>query len=106
MALSVGTVVAGYTVEAVLGSGGMGVVYRAAHPSLPRSDAMKILSEEFSRDEDIRVRFLREADLAATLDHPNVVPSSTAAKLRMAGCGSPCSTSRAPMQTGTSVTAA
>ncbi|MGH3642879.1 MAG: serine/threonine-protein kinase [Mycobacterium sp.] len=73
MALSVGTVVAGYTIEAVLGAGGMGTVYRAAHRSLPRSDALKILSEEFSRDEEIRTRFQREADLAATLSHPNIV---------------------------------
>ncbi|XTP38377.1 serine/threonine-protein kinase (plasmid) [Mycobacterium sp. TJFP1] len=73
MALSVGTVVAGYTIEAVLGAGGMGTVYRAAHPNLPRSDALKILSEEFSRDEEIRSRFQREADLAATLSHPNIV---------------------------------
>ena len=73
MALSVGTVVAGYTIEAVLGSGGMGTVYRATHPSLPRSDALKILSEELSRNDEIRARFLREADLAATLDHPNIV---------------------------------
>lgn len=73
MALSVGTVVAGYTIEAVLGAGGMGTVYRAAHPNLPRSDALKILSEEFSRDEVIRSRFRREAGLAATLSHPNIV---------------------------------
>ncbi len=73
MALSIGTVVAGYTIEAVLGSGGMGTVYRATHPSLPRSDALKVLSEEFSRDDEIRTRFLREADLASTLDHPNIV---------------------------------
>ncbi len=73
MAMSVGTVVAGYTIEAVLGSGGMGTVYRATHPSLPRSDALKILSEELSCDDEIRARFLREADLAATLDHPNIV---------------------------------
>ena len=73
MALSIGTVVAGYTIEAVLGSGGMGTVYRATHPSLPRRDALKVLSEEFSRDDEIRTRFLREADLASTLDHPNIV---------------------------------
>ncbi|MBY0285536.1 MAG: protein kinase [Mycobacteriaceae bacterium] len=73
MALSAGTVVAGYTIEAVLGAGGMGTVYRAAHPNLPRSDALKILSEEFSRDEEIRSRFHREADLAATLSHPGIV---------------------------------
>ena len=73
MALSVGAVFAGYTIEAVAGSGGMGTVYRAAHPRLPRSDALKILSEEYSRDEQIRRRFLREADVAIKLDHPNIV---------------------------------
>jgi serine/threonine-protein kinase len=73
MALSVGTVFAGYTIEAVAGSGGMGTVYRAAHPRLPRSDALKILSEEYSRDQQIRRRFLREADVAIKLDHPNIV---------------------------------
>ncbi|WP_299557215.1 serine/threonine-protein kinase [uncultured Mycolicibacterium sp.] len=73
MPLSVGTVIAGYTIEAVLGAGGMGTVYRAAHPSLPRSDALKVLSAELSRDDTFRLRFQREADLAATLDHPNIV---------------------------------
>jgi serine/threonine protein kinase len=73
MALSVGTEISGYRIEAVLGSGGMGTVYRAAHPSLPRSDALKILSAELSATPDFRTRFIREADLAATLDHPNIV---------------------------------
>jgi hypothetical protein len=66
MALSAGTVISGYRIEAVLGSGGMGTVYRAAHPSLPRSDALKILSAELSATPDFRTRFIREADLAAT----------------------------------------
>ncbi len=73
MALSAGTVISGYRIEAVLGSGGMGTVYRAAHPSLPRSDALKVLSTELSATPDFRTRFIREADLAATLDHPNIV---------------------------------
>ncbi len=73
MALSPGTVVAGYTIEGVLGAGGMGTVYKARNPALPRSDALKVLSEGLSRDEHFRARFLREADLAATLDHPNIV---------------------------------
>jgi eukaryotic-like serine/threonine-protein kinase len=71
--LRVGTVVAGYRIQGVLGSGGMGTVYRAAHPALPRSDALKILSSEYSQDAEFRARFVREADLAATLDHPNIV---------------------------------
>ncbi|MBX7451900.1 protein kinase [Mycolicibacterium sp. 3033] len=73
MAISVGSVVDGYIIEAVLGSGGMGTVYRARHPSLPRSDALKVLSAELSRDDMFRARFQREADLAASLDHPNIV---------------------------------
>lgn len=73
MPLAVGTVIAGYRIENVLGSGGMGTVYLARHPTLPRSDALKILSSELSVDRQFRVRFTREADLAATLNHPNIV---------------------------------
>ncbi len=73
MAFSVGTVVSGYAIEGVLGSGGMGTVYRARNPSLPRSDALKVLSAELSRDPQFKARFSREAELAATLDHPNIV---------------------------------
>ncbi|OBA80792.1 histidine kinase [Mycobacterium sp. 1164966.3] len=73
MPLAVGTVVAGYRIEGVLGSGGMGTVYLARHPTLPRSDALKILSTELSLDQKFRARFIREADLAATLNHPNIV---------------------------------
>ena len=73
MAFSPGTVVAGYTIEAVLGAGGMGTVYKARNPALPRSDALKVLSEGCPATSHFRARFLREADLAATLDHPNIV---------------------------------
>lgn len=73
MALSTGAVVAGYTIEEVVGRGGMGTVYRARNPSLPRSDALKVLSAELSQDAHFRARFEREAELAATLDHPNIV---------------------------------
>ncbi|BBZ15204.1 serine/threonine-protein kinase [Mycobacterium branderi] len=73
MPLAVGTMIAGYRIEGVLGSGGMGTVYRARHPTLPRSDALKILSAELSVDRQFRTRFTREADLAATLNHPNIV---------------------------------
>ncbi len=73
MVLSPGAVVAGYRIEKVLGSGGMGTVYLAANPVLPRRDALKVLSSELSHDPPFRARFIREADLAATLDHPNIV---------------------------------
>jgi eukaryotic-like serine/threonine-protein kinase len=66
-------VVAGYRIEGVLGSGGMGTVYLARHPTLPRNDALKVLSAELSLDQQFRARFIREADLAATLNHPNIV---------------------------------
>ncbi|GAA2401198.1 serine/threonine-protein kinase [Mycolicibacterium llatzerense] len=69
----IGEVVSGYRIEGVLGHGGMGTVYRVANPSLPRSDALKILSAELSRDDTFRARFEREAAVAATLDHPNIV---------------------------------
>jgi serine/threonine-protein kinase len=71
--LTVGSVVAGYRIERVLGSGGMGSVYLAANPTLPRLDALKVLSAELSRDDDFRARFVREADVAAALDHPQIV---------------------------------
>ncbi len=68
-----GDVVSGYRIEGVLGRGGMGVVYRVADPSLPRSDALKILDGALSLDSMFRARFEREADTAAILDHPNIV---------------------------------
>ncbi|WP_278264955.1 serine/threonine-protein kinase [Nocardia sp. AG03] len=73
MAMSPGTIVGGYRVQRVLGAGGMGTVYLAKHPSLPRMDALKVLSAELSRDPEFRARFEREANLAAGLDHPNIV---------------------------------
>lgn len=69
-----GTVIGGYVVERLLGAGGMGAVYAAQHPRLPRSDALKVLPTAFSHDPTYRARFEREADMAARLDHPNIVP--------------------------------
>ncbi|UGT53530.1 serine/threonine-protein kinase [Nocardia asteroides] len=73
MAITPGTVIGGYRIERILGAGGMGSVYLAKHPSLPRMDALKVLSSELSRDAEFRARFEREANLAAGLDHPNIV---------------------------------
>ncbi|MGW5921387.1 serine/threonine-protein kinase [Nocardia fluminea] len=73
MVMSHGTIVGGYRVQRVLGAGGMGTVYLAKHPSLPRMDALKVLSAELSRDPEFRARFEREANLAAGLDHNNIV---------------------------------
>jgi YVTN family beta-propeller protein len=70
----IGTELAGYRVEALLGRGGMSVVYRADHARLKRKVALKLLAPELAEDERFRERFLRESQLAASLDHPNVVP--------------------------------
>lgn len=73
MSLEVGQVFAGYTILRLLGSGGMGAVYLAKHPRLPREDALKVLSPELTDDDEFRARFLREAEVAATMSHPNIV---------------------------------
>ena len=73
MSLDAGQVFAGYTILRVLGSGGMGQVYLASHPRLPREDALKVLPPELTADAEFRARFVREADLAAGLSHPHIV---------------------------------
>ncbi|WP_279099468.1 serine/threonine-protein kinase [Gordonia bronchialis] len=73
MSLHPGQSFAGYRIVRQLGAGGMGEVYLADHPRLPRQDALKILPTGLSADPMFRKRFTREADIAATLDHPNVV---------------------------------
>src|SRR5271155_3034150 len=73
MPLEDGATFAGYTIIRLLGSGGMGDVYLAQHPRLPRRDAVKVLPSEFSDDPDYRARFEREADLASALWHPHIV---------------------------------
>ncbi|WP_205874667.1 serine/threonine-protein kinase [Mycobacterium camsae] len=73
MSLEVGQEFAGYTILRVLGAGGMGRVYLATHPRLPREDALKVLAPEYTADPEYRTRFAREADLAAGLSHPHIV---------------------------------
>ena len=73
MPASVGELFAGFTILRVLGAGAMGTVYLAAHPRLPRQDALKVLSAELTADPQYQERFLREAELAATLSHPNIL---------------------------------
>jgi tRNA A-37 threonylcarbamoyl transferase component Bud32 len=68
-----GAIFAGYTIERQLGQGGMGAVYLARHPRLPRLLALKLLNEELFSDNELRARFEREADLVAQLEHPNIV---------------------------------
>jgi ABC-type branched-subunit amino acid transport system substrate-binding protein len=73
-AFTPGTTFAGYRVESLVGRGGMGIVYRAIDLSLERPVALKLIAPELAEDESFRARFLREPRLAASLDHPNVIP--------------------------------
>lgn len=69
-----GTTVAGYRIEALIGRGGMGAVYRAHEEGLGRKVALKVIAPELAQDERFRERFLRESRIAASLDHPHVIP--------------------------------
>ena len=72
--VTAGQTVAGYVVEDMLGRGGMGEVYRARDRRLERPVALKLLLRNLAEDAGFRDRMLRESRLAASLDHPNVVP--------------------------------
>ena len=63
-----------YTIEGEIGRGGMGVVYQARDERLKRQVAIKVLPPELAFREEIRIRFLREAETAARLSHPHIVP--------------------------------
>ncbi|ETT27599.1 serine/threonine protein kinase [Rhodococcus aetherivorans] len=71
--LQTGSVFAGYRIERRLGTGGMGSVYLARHPNLPRFIALKLLDPSATANPGNRSRFLREADHVARLEHPNIV---------------------------------
>ena len=62
-----------YRILGQIGEGAMGVVYRALDPVLNRPVAIKVMSESLARDKDLRDRFLREAQSAGSLQHPNVI---------------------------------
>ncbi len=70
----VGTELAGYRIESLLGFGGMSVVYLAEDLRLKRRVALKLLAADLADDASFRERFLRESELAASIDHPNIVP--------------------------------
>jgi YVTN family beta-propeller protein len=69
-----GTEIAGYRIESFIGRGGMAVVYRAEDLRLGRKVALKLLTPQLADSEQFRQRFIRESRLAASLDHPNIVP--------------------------------
>lgn len=66
--------VAGYRIEALVGTGGMGSVYRARDERLGRQIALKLLTPQLAREEGFEQRFFREARAAARVDHPNIIP--------------------------------
>ncbi len=72
--LRAGDVFAGHRIEGVAGRGGMGVVYRATALDLERLVALKLIAPALGSDVSFRERFIRETRVAASLDHPNVIP--------------------------------
>ena len=72
MALAAGTRLGAYEITALIGAGGMGEVYRARDTKLNRDVALKILPELFAADPERLARFKREAQLLASLNHPNI----------------------------------
>src|SRR5580692_8570403 len=72
MPLSVGTRLGPYEILAPIGAGGMGEVYRARDTKLKREVAIKVLPETFARDPERMARFQREAEVLASLNHPNI----------------------------------
>src|SRR5438552_2980398 len=72
MALAIGTKLGRYEIRAKIGEGGMGEVYRASDTKLNRGVAIKILPEAFAHDSDRLARFRREAQVLASLNHPNI----------------------------------
>ena len=77
----IGTELAGYRIEALIGRGGMGVVYRARDLALDRDVALKLLAPHLADDVSFRERFLKESRVAASLEHPNVVPIHDAGEI-------------------------
>ncbi len=67
-------VIVGYRIEGLAGQGGMGIVYRATQLALGRPVALKLISPKLAADPLFRERFQRESRLAASIDHPNVIP--------------------------------
>ena len=72
--IRIGSEFVGYRIDELIGRGGMGVVYRAYDLRLKRTVALKLMAPELALDQRFRERFAHEAELAMSLEHPNVVP--------------------------------
>jgi serine/threonine protein kinase len=72
MPLGAGSRVGPYEVTSLLGVGGMGEVWRARHLTLKRDDALKVMPDSFAASPDRLARFQREAEVLASLNHPNI----------------------------------
>src|SRR6186997_785317 len=72
MPIAPGSRLGPYEVTALIGEGGMGKVWRAHHTGLKRDDALKVLPDAFASDPDRLARFQREAQVLASLNHPNI----------------------------------
>lgn len=72
--LPIGTQIAGYRIDALVARGGMGVIYKATQLALDRPVALKVVAPELAESPSFRERFERESRVAASLDHPHVLP--------------------------------
>ncbi|MFN8159819.1 MAG: serine/threonine-protein kinase [Solirubrobacterales bacterium] len=80
--LGEGSEFAGYRIERLLGKGGMGIVYLAVEPSLERRVALKLIAPDAASEKVFRDRFAHESKIAASIEHPNVVPIYAAGEER------------------------
>src|SRR5579864_623417 len=81
MSFEIGTTLGDYQVVEVLGSGGMGKVYKVRNLISDRMEAMKVLLPDLATEHDLADRFLREIKVQASLEHPNIAALHTAVRV-------------------------
>src|SRR5437870_8677883 len=86
MAIAPGALIGPYQVTSQLGEGGMGIVFRARDTKLLRDVALKVLPDHFADDPDRLSRFQREAQLLASLNHPNIAQIYGLEQVGTTGC--------------------